>query len=125
MRVNIVNEASVSPFLQKAAYAMGSSLLDFSEEILILTHEDVPDEEADVNVYFTADTFDEDTTTEIAVIVTKEFQFNPAGEIMLDVADKIACTTRALQEEVYNLTGTLAPIIPLNDYEAIDTFLTE
>ena len=124
MRVNFVDDNTVSSFLAKTIYRAAEVVEEISEEILKSTTEDFTDEEADMNVYFTPYAFDEDTSTEVAVIVTREYPMDATGEALLERADRIAVTTQAFQEEIYNLTGVLAPIVNVGDYEAINDFLT-
>lgn len=125
MRVNLVDDETISPFLSKTLHSTALVLLDASDQITRATASDSSDEEADVNVYFTPAAFDEDTTTEVAVIVTREYPLDSrAGEALLDRADRIAVTTRAFQEEVYDLVGVLAPLVSLGDIETVDKFIT-
>ena len=124
MRVNFVDDNTVTPFLAKTMYRIATVIVDVSDEILKSTASDFTDEEADMNVYFTPYAFDEDTSTEVAVIVTREYPMDATGEALLERADRIAVTTQAFQEEIYNLTGVLSPIVNLGDYEAINDFLT-
>lgn len=124
MRVNFVDDNTVSPFLAKTIYRVAEAVVEISDEILRTTTENFTDEEADTNVYFTTHAFDEDTSTEVAVIVTREYPMDATGEALLERADRIAVTTQAFQEEIYNLTGVLSPIVNMGDYEAINDFLT-
>lgn len=109
MKINFVT--AEESYQDEWVMLMCDALVEIDDEISATDVSAFGDEEADLNVYFDASNFDPETTTETAVFVTDEYVFDTNGEFLLDVADKIACSTPQLQQEIYEYTGKLVNII--------------
>jgi len=128
MRINFVYGDSTEPDLLVEVVMLSDALVDIDEDILASDVGNFADEEADMNIYLSAEEFDPETTTETAVIVTDSFLFDSKGESILDLADRIACTSDELQEAVYMVSGRLTPVIDLGedfDFDSWSEFVKE
>jgi len=124
MKINFVT--SEDSYQLAELIILCESLVDIDDDIVSAEVSNLADEEADLNVYLDASNFDPETTTETAVLVTDEYVFDSTGEFLLDAADKIACSSPQLQQDVYEYSGNLAAIITIDedfDYDAWTEFL--